>query len=130
MDAEHRQLPLMFRRKLDKTGVDERSAQAALVTSMAQALIKNMPVDQAKLKAAWQDPFVEGESTILLELQAALMEKKANLEPRDFSALRALMDNQKMPMNMGGNTQQIMLQEIELESFNLVVRLVYEPQNV
>ena len=81
----------MLQGKMPKAVWEAKSQEAAVAWPMSQEILKIVPVDPAVMQPRWLDAFVAGSSSVMTEVQAAILNHSA-ADVREVGILRELIN--------------------------------------
>ena len=117
---QNRKMPAGMKRKLDMSQWERVAEESACVCQMALEVLSVMPVSPDALRELWHDRYVDGDATVVCEVQSAIMQRSA-LNIRDVSTLNQLMTQHASTCPVP-KKDLVSMQQLERDSFDLVMR--------
>lgn len=94
---------------------------------MGQEVLNIMPVSEDVLRASWHEKYMQGDQTVTVEIQSAILARSAG-NVRDISTLNQLMSQHAASCPVP-KKDVVGMQQLERDSFDLVMRqLQYDLQ--
>lgn len=120
-------MPAGMKTKLQRVQWDRIAEEAACVVHMAEEVLAIMPVSDTALYESWHQKYIEGDQTVTVEVQSAILARSAG-NVRDIATLNSLM-TQHAAICPVPKKDVVGMQQLERDSFDLVMRqLPYDVQ--
>ena len=111
----------MLQGKMPKAVWEAKSQEAAVAWPMSQEILKIVPVDPAVMQSRWLDAFVAGSSSVMTEVQAAILNHSA-ADVREVGILRELINEHALRAPVPATT--VDMANLEQDSWQLFQRQI------
>jgi hypothetical protein len=102
--------------------------EAAFVLSLKKELLAMMPIDEKLVEEMWIEKYVNGDPSVLVEIQSAMLNKTTG-GVKEMASLEKLMSMHATSCPVPESTKQVAMQKLEEDSFNLMMKqLEYDVQ--
>ena len=112
-----------MRRKVDRQSFETMAEEGSFVLAMKKELLGLMPIDEKLVDDHWVGKYIEADPTVMVEIQSAMLSKTVG-GPRDIATMDKLMNLHANSCPIPESRQQVALQKLEEDSFNLVMQQI------